>query len=146
MENKEINKLIEEFGKEVVAEMQQELIENGDIASGNLYRSLKVEVQTSIKETIVRFLSLDYGIDVDKGREPGKFPPISKIKEWTKLKGIPEKAAFPIAKKIYKFGIAPKPFIFDSFNKKKTAFVKKLADVYSKSITSDIKKDFISSK
>jgi hypothetical protein len=41
-----------------------------------------------------------YGKFVDEGRRPGKMPPVKDIMEWTRLKGIPESAAYPIARKI----------------------------------------------
>ncbi len=42
-----------------------------------------------------------------KGRKPGTYPPIKEIAKWCRLKGIDDSAKWPIARSIFKFGIAP---------------------------------------
>jgi hypothetical protein len=37
---------------------------------------------------------------------------IENIKKWTKRKGIPVSASYPIARSIFKFGVRPHPFFF----------------------------------
>ena len=59
----------------------------------------------------IEYIMPDHYKWVDSGRGPGKQPPLEKIAEWTIRKGIPEKAAFPIARKIGQEGIAPSPFL-----------------------------------
>lgn len=54
---------------------------------------------------------LEYGIFVDSGRAPGKFPPVKPIEEWAVSKGIPANKAFAIARSIEQKGIRPRPFI-----------------------------------
>lgn len=146
MEYKDIDILINKFGSEVIEAMKKELQTNGDVATGQLLNSLKVEISSDIKQTIIKFLSVDYANYVEFGRKAGTYPPISKIKEWTKVKGLPEGAAFPIARKIYKFGIKPKPFIFKNFNDKKAAFINELANLYAKDISKDIINTFKTNK
>lgn len=127
--DKSIRSVLNRYGSQVVEKMREELIQNGSIASSKLYNSLTFSVRKKVDEWILSFSSEDYAKYVESGRKPGKFPPISKIKEWTKQKGIPEKAAYPIAMKIYKFGIPPKPFIKPAFNMYKDEILKTLVYV-----------------
>lgn len=48
------------------------------------------------------------------------------IMEWVKRKGIPEKAAYPIALKILRTGIRPHPFLFPAVQKNFTALKERL--------------------
>ena len=52
--------------------------------SGRLSKSLKSSVQ---RQKLVIEMA-EYGLYVDEGRRPGKFPPVDKIKEWIKSKPI----------------------------------------------------------
>ena len=79
----------------------------------------------------------DYGTFVDQGRKPGKQPPISKIRQWLSIKGIPQKAAFPIAKKIGRYGIKPTPFFSITIQK----HVKELEDKIAKLAIEGIEKE-----
>jgi len=57
-------------------------------------------------------------INVVKGRGAGKrFPPIDVIKDWVVRHGMPESAAYPVARKIAVKGITPKPFLRQAFGR-----------------------------
>lgn len=45
-----------------------------------------------------------FEIAMEYGRKPGKTPPIEAIKLWARKRGIPEYAAYMIARKIAKYG------------------------------------------
>lgn len=49
----------------------------------------------------------EYLTFIDKGRRPGKMPPIQAIARWVNLKGLSPESAWPIAVNIMKFGIKP---------------------------------------
>lgn len=101
-----IDDIANEFGAELVKRLQRELINNGKLASGSLIGQMDYKVKSDKKgNTVVQLFSEDYFRFVDKGRRPGKQPPLRAIKEWTRIKLIPEKFAFPIAKKIGEVGI-----------------------------------------
>ena len=88
-------------------QLEQEVrryIESKAKASGELARSTEFIIQFRGGIIEVLFISNDYYYYIDNGRKPGKMPPIEAIKQWTRWKGIPEKAAWPIAKKIAKVG------------------------------------------
>lgn len=100
-------KLLNEWGADLVADVLAALASKNKIASGRLYKSLRLEVQDSLDELSLLVYEEDYGKYVDAGRGPGKMPPLEAIREWTRLKGIPERAAWPIARKIARVGTRP---------------------------------------
>lgn len=94
--------------------------------TGNLYKSIEVEYDTS-KDTIVISM-LDYWQNVNDGRKPGKYVPIKPLMEWIRHKGFNKNKktgkfqkfnikgmAFAVSKNIQKFGIAPTNFYDDAF-------------------------------
>ena len=53
------------------------------------------------------------------------------IMAWCKRKGIDEKAAYPIARKIVIDGIKAKPFLYPSVNKNTPQLIKDIKEIYS---------------
>jgi hypothetical protein len=98
---------LKEFGKDYVKILWRELKREGKSATGALLNSLDYRIVEDAKAIRVEILSNDYLTWVDKGRKPGKYPPIKAISNWAKVKGISQDAVFPIARKIFKFGIKP---------------------------------------
>lgn len=105
MDDKEIIKILQFLGDEIVGDMVALIELNGAIASGRLIDSIASKV-TQNKEGVyqLNFSYLKYGKWVDEGRKPGKMPPVNDIKEWCRWKGIPQEAAWGIAKNIAKYG------------------------------------------
>lgn len=98
---------IKMFGKDYVKILTIMLKRAGKSASGALINSLDFRVQAEAKEIQIILEANDYLEYVDRGRKPGKFPPIKAIAKWCSLKGIPQSAAFPIAYNMFKFGVKP---------------------------------------
>lgn len=113
---------MEEFGKLWVKTLREQLLINQPFpkrASGRLYNSINYRVNEKGDDWNLTLLMEDYMTFVDKGVSgtqrkyntpysyKAKKPPISAIKQWTRLKGIPEEAAFPIQNKIFRFGLKP---------------------------------------
>jgi hypothetical protein len=101
------DKQLENFASQYVDVLKQNLIKKGKVASGNLVKSLDYRVSKVMNEPIIEIISNEYLQWVDKGRRPGKYPPIKPIANWARIKGIDAKAVFPIARNIFKFGIKP---------------------------------------
>lgn len=130
MESPRVRGVLNLYGKRAVTEMAQILRAADKDASGRLIRSLRYEVVEAAEELWLLVEAADYGAYVDAGRLPGKMPPVSKIREWTKLRGIPEKAAWPIARNIGRFGIKPTPFwhvTLDNLDQRMAADLEKAA-------------------
>jgi hypothetical protein len=100
-------KVIKIFGDEYIKILTDNLLKAGKEASGNLIRSLDWRMAKTADTVQMLIEGEEYLLYVDRGRRPGKFPPISAIESWCRIKGINQKAAFPIAKNIFKFGIPP---------------------------------------
>lgn len=113
-------KYMTEYGQSVIGEMKTRLTNAGKEATGNLHKSLKFRTQETEDEFLISFYMADYGVYVDKGVKPqpqyltgkgtGKSKFIAALKKWCKVKGIPQNAAFPIRRNIWKFGIKPTNF------------------------------------
>lgn len=108
MDNNLISKQkLKEFGKDYVKILWRELNREGKKATGSLLNSLDYRIVEDAKAIKIEILANNYLTWVDKGRKPGKYPPIKAISNWVKVKGISQDAVFPIARKIFKFGIKP---------------------------------------
>lgn len=55
-----------------------------------------------------------YAPYVEFGTRP-HFPPLEPIREWCRSRGIPESAAFPIARKISEVGTPERPFLYPAY-------------------------------
>lgn len=94
-------KILQSLGDDIVKDMVKIIELNGSIATGNLIKSMASKVSMSREgQYQLSFSYLKYGKWVDEGRRPGKMPPVGDIRDWCRIKGIPQSAAFPIAKKI----------------------------------------------
>lgn len=135
-----LNKILETHGAQVVAEMITRLSGYNKIATGNLKSSLGFSVKTTEDgKSLLEFHMADYGKYVDKGRRPGKQPPLSKIRAWCKLKGIPTEAAYPIARKIGRFGIPPTNFFTIPISRRRQQLADKLAKASAEEIVIQLK-------
>jgi len=84
--------------------MRDNLIASGK-GDSNLIKEIQLTAYIEGDELVINDESPEYSVFVDKGRSPGKQPPLQNIIEWCKRKSIPEEFAFPIAKKIGEEGI-----------------------------------------
>jgi hypothetical protein len=67
-----------------------------------------------------------------RGPAGGTFAELLKsIMEWCRRKGIDEKAAYPIARKIIINGIKQRPFLYPSVVKNTPQLIKDIKDIYS---------------
>ena len=140
---------LDEFGKLYVKTLRDELLNNKPFpkrASGDLIRSINYKLINTPEGTDIQLLAEDYLTFVDKGVSGTekkyntpysyrtKYPKISEIQKWVRLKGIPQEAVYPIANKIFRFGIKPtnvinKTIRFIEYRSKwKTKFEGEIAD------------------
>lgn len=144
-----VSEVLTRYGQSTVAEMRSKLstvkqgrsgngrfrsISGNAIATGRLYDSIAYKVSFDGIESSIEFEMESYGVYVDGGRRPGKMPPLKKIKEWTSIKGIPEKYAFPIARNIGKHGIAARPFFSSTVERTMDSMVEELEIAYAEDI------------
>lgn len=130
--------VLNNYGKSTVDSMRSILISAGKDATGNLVNNISFIITYNQEDISIEFSMPEYGVFVDKGRRPGKQPPISAILPWLKIKGIPESAAFPIARNIGRFGIQPTPFFETSIEKNKESLIRDLETAIAQDIESYI--------
>ena len=122
----DLKKLIVDRGEKMVGDIRSGISD----ASGNLSKSVKSnDIST---EGVIGFEieALDYFKYVEVGRKAGgKFPPLNKIKEWCKIKGIEVKYAFPIARKISIEGIKAKAMLQNAITKNENDIVNEVDQV-----------------
>lgn len=104
-------KAIKKWTKKAQSKMKAALAAGGKTHT-NLYKKFALTVKVEKEGTVTIEANLGpSAMFVEKGRRPGKQPPLNSIKAWCKTRGIPSKAAFPIARTIGERGIKPTPFM-----------------------------------
>ena len=96
---------LEKYAEECISAMKR-MLDHTD----NLKNSISYEIVNTKEGMVVQFAMPDYAVFVNDGRRAGaKPPPVAPIKQWIKDKniGLPEGAAYPIAKSIGEKGIKP---------------------------------------
>src|SRR5262245_3364065 len=97
-----------------IADLARRNIKNIDAyATGAMYAGIQV---TSSPGGLVFTVGCTekYAPFVEMGTRP-HFPPLDAIREWCRVRGIPESAAFPIARQIARRGLPERPFLFPAF-------------------------------
>lgn len=103
-------KYLNQYGSEMISAMKQILVDKGK-GNSNFIKTLNYRIEADVDVAFIQFEMEDYGKYLDRGRGPGKQPPLDVIKNWCVRNRIPEKAAFPIARKIGKFGLPGTNFL-----------------------------------
>lgn len=148
-EYKELKKAVDKLGKEYILELSKQLIDADKKASGKLLRSLDYNVIEVLGNLMVRIKAESYLMVVDKGRRPGKMPPVSPIKKWIDQRKIKPKdmttdqLAFVIASSIKKKGIKPTNVIQRSIDNILRNKTKILAEAASKDVMDQLNKILI---
>ena len=131
-----------EIGKLLVEEVQNQLLKYNKRASGDLINSINYRLNIDNNAIEIDLLGESYLVYVDKGRRPGKMPPLKDIESWMSKKNIIAKdrksVAFAIGKKIATLGIPATNVIQKSINNIMAQTKIILADGYGKDLTNDI--------
>jgi hypothetical protein len=103
---------LNEYGKDVIKYLGEQLIKMDKVASGKLLRSLDYKLRKVVDQVVIEIISEDYlsGLNsVDEGTKPGNFPVtktnIMAIKQWCMDKDVPPVFAGAITQKIFQRGI-----------------------------------------
>jgi hypothetical protein len=121
--------------------MEQIIDKGGLDAVGKLAVKLLIEEITKAKGSTRIVNQIDYRLQdaaqiiieapqylefIDKGRKPGKMPPVQAIANWAQVKGINPKWAWPISVNIMKFGIKPTNVIQKTVNRIETELTQEI--------------------
>lgn len=77
--------------------------------------------------------SVRYAIYVEKGRRPGRYPPIDAVAGWARRHGV---HPFLVARAIARRGVKPRPFVEPALTKHKSAIVRMFDKIGVKIATS----------
>ena len=137
-----------EWASNVTAQAKANILRKNKVATGNLYESITFDV---LPDGTVDFYYDDAGDFVESGRRKGaRFPPLSKMKQWIKVKGLAQwrnkkgrfisrdAQAFLIARGISKNGIKPFPFFTDPFDEAMKSYEYVLEEALVQEIENDI--------
>jgi hypothetical protein len=79
--------ILQQFGAQVITDVKAAAVAQNRVASHRAERSLRQDVTDSTLEVIDGAGYIEWGWE--RGRGPGKKPPISKIMQWIVDKGLP---------------------------------------------------------
>lgn len=99
---------------EEIADLARRNIKNIDAyATGAMYSGIQVSSSPGGLVFTVGCTE-KYAPYVEMGTRP-HWPPLDAIREWCNVRGIPESAAFPIARAIAQRGLPERPFLYPAF-------------------------------
>ena len=151
MEFKNVVQFLNDFGKELADKYQRKLVNDDAVSSGKLLNSIKFIFKKNNTSFEISMEMAEYWKYVENGRKRGKFPPISAIREWVKVKPVmprpyngklptENQLAFLISRSIAKKGIRPKPIFNDTLDDAMNDFENGLEDAFTKDIENEMDK------
>lgn len=151
MEFKNVVQFLNDFGKELADKNQRNLVNDDAVASGKLLNSIKYIFKKNNTSFEISMEMAEYWKYVENGRKSGKFPPISAIREWVKVKQVmprpyngklptENQLAFLISRSIAKKGIRPRPIFNDSLDDAMNDFENGLEDAFTKDVENEMDK------
>lgn len=151
MEFKNVVQFLNDFGKELADKYQRKIVNDDAVSSGKLLNSIKYIFNNNNTSFEISMEMAEYWKYVENGRKSGKFPPISAIREWVKVKPViprpyngklptENQLAFLIARSISKNGIRPKPIFNDTLDDAMNYFENGLEDAFTKDVEAEMDK------
>lgn len=142
-----VESVLNDFGKYLVEEYKEQLILNDVNDSYGLYNSVRYIFNKNGGTFEVSLELAHYWKYVENGRKAGKWPPISKIKDWIEIKPVlPRPMAngkLPTtnqlaSRKIGLEGIAPRPLLQRSVDNVWEVFEEFIAEAFAKDLETEI--------
>jgi len=133
---------LENIATRVNTLVEDELEAQGHNATGKLSKSLRNEVS----KTAINGYAEDYSVFVNNRSRPHGFNKVGvdNLREWLKVKGIPEAALWPIIKTIEKEGTPTRGSYKHSKNGRRTDFVSVVINDNKKVITEEVNEQLLS--
>lgn len=141
-----LTEVLNEFADAFIQNARNNLEANQSNASYNLYNSFEKVIEVGEDYFKVSISLADYWQHLERGRGPGKFPPVDKIKEWIEVKPVNptplsngktpsvEQLSFLIGRKIANEGTEGKPF----FEPAKEQTIREFEDKINEAIEEDV--------
>lgn len=151
MEFTNVIQFLNDFGKELADKYQRNLVNDDAVESGKLLNSIKYIFKKNNTSFEISMEMAEYWKYVENGRKRGKFPPISAIREWIKVKSViprpyngklptENQLAFLISRSISKNGIRPRPIFHDTLDDAMQYLEDGLEDAFTKDVEAEMDK------
>ena len=140
-----LEKVLEEYGRELRNKYQDSLINNDRIASGELLNSCEYIIQKDSYSISVSLQLAEYWKYVEWDTKP-HWPPVDKILEWVKIKPVlpqsgsdgklptPEQLTFLIGRKIAKEGTKGSNDLHQSIEELNNEYMQLIEEAISKDV------------
>lgn len=147
--------VLNRYAEYFIQQARKHLGQNGSYASGLLGDTMKPIVTINGDSFKVEIELQSYWDYVEKGRRPGKFPPVNRIREWISVKPVRpypdsrgklptvDQLTYLIGRKIAREGIAPKPFFQPAKEETERYFSEALALAIDEDVSAFIEKHVI---
>ncbi len=141
-----LTEVLNEFADAFIENARNNLDVNQSNASYNLYNSFEKVIEVGEDYFKVSVSLADYWQYLERGRGPGKFPPVDKIKEWIEVKPVNltplsngktpsvEQVSFLIGRKIANEGTEGQPF----FEPAKEQTIREFEDKINQAVEEDV--------
>ena len=129
---------LDEYAEKAKELYKRKLTDKGINASYKLLNSVETVVRRNDDEFIVSINLEEYWYYVENGRGPGRFPPVSKILDWIRIKPVipysdsrgrlptEEQLAFLIARKIAEQGTEGRKVLYETVEELNNYYLPKL--------------------
>lgn len=149
-------KVVEEISRDIVA-LAQFILDNDSTGVNNKTGKNTLKDSVMIKDAdsrisfgsngdnvVIELLFNNYIDYIEKGRRPGKMPPISALKEWAQSRGIStdNSTLFAIANAIKRDGIEGRPVLATLEREIENSFENEWYDKLFEAMTSELNKYF----
>lgn len=99
--------------EEIAAVAQRNVKDIDAFDTGALYDSIKIG-ESPMGNRVVVYSDVKQAVFIEFGTAP-HFPPLAAIRAWCGRKGIPESAAYPIARAIAERGTPERPWLYPAY-------------------------------
>ena len=122
-----LEEVLRQYGSQLISIYRQKLLQNNADDTGTLGNTLNYIVEDQDGSYEVSLQIQDYWKYLEEGRSPGKFPPISEIKNWIRTKPVlprpyrgklpsTDQLAYLVARKIHLQGTQGKHILEESLD------------------------------
>jgi hypothetical protein len=149
-----LQQVLQEYAREAEEMYKYQLSLGGKTPSRKLIDSVKSNVVVGEQSYEVTLTLQDYWKYIEKGRKPGKFPPVGAILNWISVKPIiprplengslpsPNQLAYLIGRKIEQEGIEPHPALMTTQEELDKIYHEKLSIALGHDVSFYIRKVF----
>lgn len=117
---------------------EQNLLDIDAYDTGELYDKVRIKTARNGLSVVVGSTA-KHAPYIEFGTRP-HFPPLDKIRAWCIRKGIDPGAAYPIAKKIAKYGTPPRPWLYPAYNFEKRFHVDRVRSLVWRALSGTLRR------